>query len=151
MLELKDLETKNIRFAQLPGVPKSRYWEVDRENSAGLLDKIIPSSGTVVSAGPKVRAEVWNASGKNGLAEEVSWLLRRNNYDVIEWGTFSVRQKKTLIKDLTGDLRSAQKVSDIISCGEVVTRYDAKRLIDLSIILGEDCRIGSGNNAQKKK
>ena len=62
-----------------------------------------------------------------------------------------MRQKKTLIKDLTGDLRSAQKVSDIISCGEVVTRYDAKRLIDLSIILGEDCRIGSGNNAQKKK
>ncbi|OGS19516.1 MAG: hypothetical protein A2219_08480 [Elusimicrobia bacterium RIFOXYA2_FULL_50_26] len=151
MLELKDLQTKNIRFAQLPGVPKSRYWEVDRENSAGLLDKIIPSSGTVVSAGPRVRIEVWNASGKNGLAEEVSWLLRRNNYDVIEWGTFSVRQKKTLIKDLTGDLRSAQKISDIISCGEVVTRYDAKRLIDLSIILGEDCRIGNAEGAQKKK
>lgn len=138
-LELKDLSVKNIRFAQLPGAPKNKYWEMDTENSQGLINKILPSSGTVVSQGPKARVEVWNASGKSGLAEDISWLLRRNNYDVIDWGNFAVRQKKTLIKDLTGDLRSAQKLSDIISCGEVITRYDTKRLVDISVILGEDC------------
>ena len=148
-LELKDVGAKNIRLAQLPGAPKGRYWQVDRENCDGLLDKVFPSTGTVVSAGPKVRVEVWNASGKTKLAEYVAWLLRQKGYDVLDWGTFSVRQKKTLIKDLTGDLRSSQKVSDILQCGEVVTRFNAKRFVDISIILGEDCDIADPKAIKK--
>jgi LCP family protein required for cell wall assembly len=141
VLELKDLHANDIRLAQLPGTPKRDYWEVDAENCTGLLDKIFPASNIVTSPGPKIRVEVWNASGKNKLAERVNWILRRQGYDVIDWGTFSVRQKKTLIKDLTGDLRSAQRIADILACGEVVTRYDAKRFIDISVTLGEDCII----------
>jgi LCP family protein required for cell wall assembly len=140
-LELKDLHTADIRLAQLPGAPNRDYWEVDQENCAGLLDKIYPSTSTAVSQGPKVRVEVWNASGKNKLAEKVNWILRQKGFDVVDWGTFSVSQKKTLIKDLTGDLRTAQRISNIIECGEVVTRYDAKRFVDISVILGEDCTI----------
>ncbi|OGS03720.1 MAG: hypothetical protein A2339_07995 [Elusimicrobia bacterium RIFOXYB12_FULL_50_12] len=138
LIELKDLKVRNIRFAQLPGAPKRNYWEVDIENSAGLMEKIIPSSSTVVSQGPKIRIEVWNASGKNGLAEEISWILRKQGFDVIDWGTFSVRQKKTLIKDLKGDIRSAQRIAEILSCGEVVTRFDERKLVNISVILGED-------------
>jgi LCP family protein required for cell wall assembly len=141
LLELKDLHAKDIRLAQLPGTPKNDYWEVDADNCTGLLDKIFPSASTTVSTGPRIRVEVWNASGKNKLAEKVNWILRQQGYDVVDWGTFSVRQKKTLIKDLTGDLRSAQHITDILSCGEVVTRYDAKRFVDISVTLGEDCTI----------
>jgi len=141
VLEFKDLRAKDIRLAQLPGTPKTDYWEIDAENCAGLLDKIFPSSNTVTSSGPKIRVEVWNASGKNKLAEKINWVLRQQGYDVIEWGTFSVRQKKTLIKDLTGDLRSAQRIAEILNCGEVITRYDTKRFIDISVTLGEDCAI----------
>ncbi|MHB9154970.1 MAG: LCP family protein [Endomicrobiales bacterium] len=148
-IELKDLHAKDIRLAQIPGAPRGAYWEVDTENCAGLFDKILPSTGTAVSAGPRMRVEVWNASGKNKLAEKVNWVLRQQGYDVIDYGTFTVRQKKTLIKDLTGDLRSAQKISEIISCGEVVTRYDAKRFVDISVILGEDCSVGDDPKGRK--
>ena len=147
VLELKDMHSSDIRLAQLPGAPRRDYWEVDHENCTGLFDRILPSTGAAIAAGPKIRVEVWNASGKNKLADRVNWILRRHGYDVVEWGTLSVSQKKTLIKDLTGDLRSAQRISDIISCGEVVTRYDGKRFVDISVILGEDCEVADDVNS----
>jgi len=141
-IELKDLQTKDMRLAQLPGTPRRDLWEVDYDNCSGLFDRILCSTSTANAPfGPKVRIEVWNASGKTKLAEKVTWILRKQGFDVINYGTFSTRQKKTLIKDLTGDLRSAQKISEIISCGEVITRYDDKRYVDISVTLGEDCSI----------
>jgi LCP family protein required for cell wall assembly len=150
-LEIKDLRSENIRFAQLPGTPKNTYWEMDSENCRGLFDKIFPSTGTVIAAGPQIRVEVWNASGTNKLADRVNWILRRQGYDVIEWGTLSVIQKKTLIKDLTGNLRAAQKISEIVGCGEVITRYDNKRFVDISVTLGEDCKISDNDQPSPDK
>jgi len=149
VIELKDIRANNIRLAQLPGAPRKELWIVDYENCSGLFDKILCSTAAVSAAqGPKPRIEVWNASGKPKLAEQVTWLLRQQGFDVINYGTFSTRQKKTLIKDLTGDLRGAQKIAEIISCGEVVTRFDEKRYMDVSVTLGEDCNIKSGQQAQ---
>ena len=140
MIELKDIHAKDVRIAQLPGAPrKDLKWEVDFENCAGLFDKILCSSQAAAAPQDvKPRVEVWNASSKPKLAEQVTWLLRDKGFDVINYGNYAARQKKTLIKDLTGDLRGAQKIADILSCGEVVTRYDAKRYIDISVTLGED-------------
>jgi hypothetical protein len=116
-----------------------------------MLDRIFPSSGTVVATGPKVHVEVWNASGRPGLAEKISWILRQNGYDVTDWGNYSTMQKKTVIKDLTDNLRAAQKISEIIQCGEVIERYDNKRFADISIELGEDCVIGIGKDTKLKR
>jgi len=150
-LELKDLNMKNIRLAQLPGRMHGTYWEPDHENTAAMLDKIFPSSGTIVASGPKVRVEVWNASGRPGLAEKISWVLRQDGYDVTDWGNYSTIQKKTVIKDLTDNLRAAQKISEIIQCGEVIERYDNKRFADISIEVGEDCVIGTGKDSKLKR
>ena len=140
--DVKDLKIKNVRFSQLPGQPNKRgQWEYDADNLKGLLNKIIPEHDVLPVKNQHVRIEIWNAAGAGKLAEQATWLLRNRGYDVIDWGNFSTRQKKTLIKDLTGDLRSAQRISEILKCGEVVTRYDEKRLIDISVILGEDCKI----------
>ncbi|MCX5782040.1 MAG: LCP family protein [Elusimicrobia bacterium] len=139
--ELKNIKRENIQVFQMPGHFKGAYFEPDNESIKGLFDKLFPSKDISLYSGPKVRLEVWNASGKNNLAEKITWILREKGYDVVEWGTFSVKQKKTLIKDLSGDLKTAQKISNIISCGEIVTRYEAKRYIDISLILGEDCKI----------
>lgn len=138
-LEARALTADNIRLAQLPGTPQRNYWNVDADNRRGMLDQILPSTGTAVAAGPLVRVEVWNASGTNRLADTVNWMLREQGFDVVEWGTLSVVQKKTLIKDLTGNLRAAQQVAGIIGCGEVITRYDNKRFADIAVTLGEDC------------
>jgi hypothetical protein len=140
-MELKDLRVRNIRLSQLPGTPHGTYWEIDKDNCTGLMNKVFPPQNTQPEEALRIRLDIWNASGRPGLAEEVTWMLRRKGYDVIDYGNFSTRQKKSLIKDLTGDLRSAQTISDILSCGEVITRYDEKRLVDISVILGEDCDI----------
>lgn len=140
-LEVKDLHAQDLRLAQLPGTPYRDYWQVDVDSTAGLLDKVLPSTGTVTATGQRIRVEVLNASGKNKLADRVSWILRKHGYDVVYYGTLAIQQRKTLIKDLTGDLGAAQRVVDIISCGEVVTRYEARRLFDISVTLGEDCTI----------
>jgi len=141
-MELKDLRMNDIRLAQLPGTPrKDLLWEVDEENCAGLFDKILCSTMAAPTQGPKLRIEVWNASSKGKLAEKVTWILRNQGFDVVNYGSYATRQKRTLIKDLTGDLRSAQRIASIIACGEVVTRYDDKRYVDISVTLGEDCNI----------
>ncbi|MFH1369066.1 MAG: LCP family protein [Elusimicrobiota bacterium] len=150
-LEMKDVSLKNVRLAQLPGKPKRDYWDIDYDNTNALLDRIFPSTGTVVSTGPRMRVEVWNASGKNGLAEKVCWILRKNGYDVTDWGTYSIRQKRTVITDLTDNLRSAQKISEIIGCGEVITRYDNKHFVDIRVMLGEDCIAGAGTETKFRK
>ncbi len=150
-LELKDLRPANIRLTQLPGTPNREYWEVSPENCAGLMDKILLSSGTATAPVSRVRVEVWNASGKNRLAERVNWTLRQKGYDVVEWGTLKIHQKKTLIQDITGDLRAAQHISSILSCGEVVTRYNTKRFVDISVILGEDCNVDSETTDKLKR
>ncbi len=140
MLEARHFSQKNLRLAQLPGTTNGNFWEIDQDNTMGLLAKIFPENGAAtVSQGPQMKVEVWNASGRPHVAEKVAWLLRKQGFDVMDYGNFATRQKKTLIKDLTGNLRAAQKISDCLACGEVVTRYDAKRLIDVSVILGEDC------------
>ena len=139
--ELKDLKLSNIHTYEFPGSLKRNRFEPDMINIEGLINKLFPPSGTYVSEGPKVRLEVWNASGRNNLAEKVTWILRAKGFDVVEWGTYSVKQKKTLIKDMSGDSKNAQLVAKTVSCGEIVTRYDAKRYVDISLILGEDCKI----------
>jgi LCP family protein required for cell wall assembly len=141
LLEARHFSQKNLRLAQLPGASAGNYWKIDQENTQGLLEKIFPENGDgIVSQGPQIKVEVWNASGRPRVAEKVAWLLRKQGFDVMDYGNFATRQKKTLIKDLTGNLRAAQKISECLDCGEVVTRYDAKRLIDVSVILGEDCQ-----------
>lgn len=140
LLEIRDLKARDIRLAQLPGSPNRDMWEVDQENCATLFDRIAPSTATAsVSAGPRIKVSVWNASGKTKLAEKVTWILRKQGFDVLEWGTYSVVQKKTIVKDLSGNLRAAQKLADVIACGEVITRVDTKQFVDISVILGEDC------------
>ena len=139
--ELKDLKLSNIRTYEFPGNFKRNHFEADAVNVEGLMSKLFPAGGIYVTEGPKVRLEVWNASGKNNLAEKVAWLLRSKGFDVVEWGTYSVKQKKTLVKDMSGDSKSAQLVAKTVACGEIVTRYDAKRYVDISLILGEDCKL----------
>jgi len=99
LIELKDLRTDDICLAQLPGAPRrDLLWQVDSENLQGLFDKILGSTAAAGMApavtGPKIRLEVWNASGKTKLAEKVTWLLRGQGFDVINYGTYAQPRKK---------------------------------------------------------
>ncbi len=141
LFEFKNLKLSKISTYQLPGEFKKGFFEPNKENITGLLNKLFPANNLSSFDGPKARIEIWNASGKSNLAEKLTWILRKKGYDVVEWGNFSVLQKKTLIKNLSGDSKIAQDIAEVMRCGEIVTRYDAKRYVDISLILGEDCII----------
>ena len=64
LFELKDLKLENIHTYQLPGSFKRGHFEPDAVDVEGLITKLFPAGGIYVSEGPKVRIEVWNASGK---------------------------------------------------------------------------------------
>ena len=163
-LEAKDFQSRNMRLAQLPGKYGRRgMWDPDFTAIAGLLKTIFPAAITTIPAittteteSPssasidKIRVEVWNAAGKPKLAEEVTWLLRKNGFDVIDYGNFSTRQKKTLIKDISGSIEAAQSINEILQCGEVITRYENNRFIDVSVIIGEDYTTPQSPSVQNK-
>ncbi|OGR85081.1 MAG: hypothetical protein A2901_02265 [Elusimicrobia bacterium RIFCSPLOWO2_01_FULL_54_10] len=84
--------------------------------------------------------EVWNASSKAGLALEVVRSLRDAGFDVVKWGNFASRQKKTFVRDHRGGSEAAQAVVRSLKTpnAEIFTRLEANPLVDLEVVLGQD-------------
>ncbi|MCA6080344.1 MAG: hypothetical protein LE169_05620 [Endomicrobium sp.] len=47
------------------------------------------------------------------MAEKAAGLLKRNNFDVLDWNNFLVAYNKTLIKDYKGNFTQALKIVGI--------------------------------------
>ena len=150
-IEAKDLDMKNIRLFQLPGKPRGSYWYVDWERNARIA-RLINSSETLVDIRKNklgkdhinkedIKVEVFNASDYEGLAREATNLLRSEGFDVVYYGNFALKQNKTLVVDRTGNIAMAQLVSDTINHAEVISRLDLSRMVDVSLILGRDCKL----------
>jgi len=140
-LELRKLQKNNIRTTQVPGNIKGSYWQPNAQNTIGLFEKIFSSSETTTTTEKLATVEVWNASGKKALAERVMWMLRKNGFDVIDWGTLKIIQENTTITDFSGNIKAAQKLQGLIKCGDVISKYDsADGLVEIKVILGSDCQ-----------
>ncbi|OGS27326.1 MAG: hypothetical protein A2297_05545 [Elusimicrobia bacterium RIFOXYB2_FULL_48_7] len=138
MLELKKADFSNLRKAQLPGKFFYNYWLKDDEEIAKVLD-LVYGSGTEYNQS-KITVEVLNASQSPGIALEVTRKLRDNGFDVINYQNCPTKSKKTTVIDRIGNLRAAQQVAGLMLTEEIFTRYDSKRLVDISVYIGEDYR-----------
>jgi LCP family protein required for cell wall assembly len=145
-LEIKHVNLKNIRMAQLPGKPRGMLWEKDDRELDRIINLITitpltdsTTSSTVLdkNTGP-IRVQVFNASSKSGTAVQVTDKLRKEGYDVFDWGNYAARIKKSQVIDRVGNLSAAQKIAKILDIHEVITRYDSKLMVDLTVVLGED-------------
>ena len=139
-LEIRKLQKSNIRTIQLPGTIKGTYWQPNAQNTINLFDKVFSSSQTTTTAEKLVTVEVWNASGKKALAENVMWMLRKNGFDVTDWGALKVIQENTTITDFSGNIKAAKKLQQLIKCGDVISKYDTDGLVEIKVILGKDCQ-----------
>lgn len=154
-LETRSLDRSNVRLFSLPGRPAGPLWRVHPENTRKMVEMIIAPSPQatparweedrtprIPEARKAVTVEVWNASSQSGVAREVTLLLRSRGFDVVSYGNFSTRQQRTLVIDRSGVLRSAQEIAALLKAesAEVVTRVDPGRLVDVSVILGNDYR-----------
>ena len=128
-LELQRLRPEDLRPAWLP--PDIQ--------ASGLLNRLILNSDGP-PAPERVTVEVLNASTKPGIASRAKNILRLKGADVMSVGNVA-RQERTIVYDRTGRFENAAAVARMLGCPEAraLTRLDLKRLVDVSVVLAEDC------------
>lgn len=149
-LDCRFLRKENIRFLELPGRPdrRRRYWMIDQERLEGVVNLItaplVPNdyryNGKVLNDidNEKIIVEVFNGSTHRHLAWDVTKMLRQKGVDVVNWGNYEASQQTTLVVDRTGNVRAAQVVAACLKKAEVISRIDRRRLVDVTVILGEN-------------
>lgn len=148
-LDCRFLRKENIRFLELPGRPdrRRRYWMIDQERLEGVVNLItapfVPGdyryNGKVLNIdNEKIIVEVFNGSTHRHLAWDVTKMLRQKGVDVVNWGNYEASQQTTLVVDRTGNVRAAQAVAACLKKAEVISRIDRRRLVDVTVILGEN-------------
>lgn len=93
--------------------------------------------------GDIIQVEVRNACGVDGLASNVTDYLRKQGFDVVEFGNHSTTDLPTsLVIDRVGDLASARKVARVLGLPEDRVRQDIQPdyYLDASVLIGKDYR-----------
>ena len=100
--------------------------------------------GADAPAGPRVVVEVLNASGRPGLARQVTRLLRRQGIDVIYFGNAPERLDSTAVLVRRGELSQGHRVARELGLGRVRAEPDTLLRVDVSVLLGSDYRLPPG-------
>lgn len=89
----------------------------------------------------EVTVEILNGTSKKGVAARVTKILRSRDADVMASGNAPQPQARTVVYDRTGRPRAADWVRDRLGCAaaETATQLDAKSLVDVTVVLGDDC------------
>ena len=130
-LELRRLSAGGVRPAWLPE-PASRQDYLARLQA--------PSEAPAEETGPII-VEVLNTSGRKGLASEATKVLRLRGADVVGYGNTETAAARTMVYDRTGRIEKASAVRDMLGCraAGIVTQVNPKTLVDVSVLLAEDC------------
>ncbi len=149
--ELARLGRDNLRLQFLDGEFETRwsreYYAADRDNLRDSVDVVMnsqlfnlppePADRSAV-ASRRITAEVWNATGRSGLARDVTEYLRRRNVDVVRYGNFGARRRYTQVVSRTGDPVPAREVAEILGCRNIITDIDLSRMADINVVIGDD-------------
>jgi LCP family protein required for cell wall assembly len=161
LLEFKRIQRDHIRLMQFPGERKKDLWIPNPEGVRATLNLLLrpPSQAQreqsskkhvskvgVPGLSPirsKTTVEVWNAAGQSGMALEVVRKLRNAGFDVVQWGNYTSRQKRTLVRDYRGNSQQAQALVGALGSLEIeiFTQLEEDPLVDIEVILGEDYRL----------
>ncbi|RLD12475.1 MAG: hypothetical protein DRI22_05310, partial [Caldiserica bacterium] len=155
--EVRFFDFKNLRFQLLSGEPRlisgKDFLILDEGKKEEMID-VIKNSWRINWPRPnkKIRikridseketfiVDVWNATKRSGLAERISRFLRFYGIDVLEWGNWGRRKKYSMVIARTGDLKKAHRIARILGIKVVKTDIDRLKMVDCSIVLGEDFR-----------
>ncbi len=127
-LELQRLRPEAVRPAELPP-----------EDQIGPFMERLLNPGAVRPAPQRPTAEVLNASARPGAASRVKNILRSGGADVTSVG--NAIGTRTVVYDRTGDFANAAAVLRMLDCptAQAMTQVDLKRLVDVTVVIGEDC------------
>ncbi len=113
----------------------------DAASASALVADAPPDTDAPVSApaGPRVRVEVLNGTGRGGLARRATERLRADGFDVIYFGNAGgARRDSTLVLDRSGRPGAARAVVDALGAGRVQSKGGAPPDIDVTVVLGRD-------------
>lgn len=129
-LELSRLRPQDIRPAWLP----------EEGQRAMFLQDILSPRVDAAERGA-ITVEVFNGSGQAGLASQAKKVLRLKGADVVTTGNSDLLEASTVVYDRTGRHEDAQAVRAMLGCEAAlaVTQVDPKRLVDVSVLLADDC------------
>ena len=125
-VELHSLRDDDVRAAYLPsGEEVPRYFAA------------LAGASQTAERG---EVEVLNATARSGAASKVTKSLRARGIDVLNEGNFPARDV-TIVYDRIGRPRFAAKVRRLLGCptAESATWIDRTRVVDASVVLGNDC------------
>lgn len=85
----------------------------------------------------RVRVEVLNAGGAEGMARLATEELRANGFDVVFFGNADrFDQDSTVVIDRVGNLPTARAVADVLGGPIVISEPDSNLFLDVTVRLG---------------
>ncbi len=86
-----------------------------------------------------IRVEVRNGSGRAGAAGHLTELLRREGFDVVDFGNAErFDHARTIVIDRGGQPSEAREVAAALHGAPVVSQPDSTLLLDVTVIVGRD-------------
>ncbi len=104
---------------------------------------------SAVRATPEPKVEVLNASGRSGLARDVTERLRAAGFDVVYYGNAERgTPDTTLVLARRGDDGAARRVASALGVDRVDSRAAPGRMVDVSVVLGKDWKAPAGRESE---
>jgi len=138
---------KYIRYADIPTLNKRKRIEID-ETIEQIIEFLKENNETKEK---ELKLKVLNATNKDRLAVKASNKLRKNKFDVIEWGSSSQKYDWTMVFDLINDYKRTKKITDVLNCGEVIFVPKNSLITEAIVYLGQDCSIYDKLDRNKKR
>ena len=90
--------------------------------------------------GVRIKVQVLNATKTRGLARRATMHLRDRGFDVVDIGTDPVARDSVLVLDRSGHPEWAKLVARALGGGQVLSRPDTSRYLDVTVLLGGSWR-----------
>ena len=90
--------------------------------------------------GVRIRVQVLNTTGTQGLARRATRVLRDQGFDVVDMGNGSPALDTTVVLDRTGHPEWAASVAKVLKPGTSRTERDSSRYLDVTVLLGRSWR-----------
>ena len=117
----------------------SEFFVSPNENTISINEPVVEPKKVVITV------EVLNACGVQGLANDISQFLRKNDFDVVNIGNYkNFDLERTLVFDRGSYNRIyAKKVSKVLGVEDrqVVEQMDNSLQLDVTVIIGKDYKI----------
>lgn len=100
----------------------------------------------------RVRVQVLNATRTSGLARTATDVLRDRGFDVVEMGNArGFSPDSSVVLDRVGHVEPARQVADALGIRRVESKRDSNLVLDVTVVLGSDWRVPSGERSNHER